>query len=162
MIRKVFKNRKPNAKIHALLNKYNIPKHYFSVNRKMVANAMFVGLFFAMIPMPMQMLAVILTLSIIKFNVPIAVSLVWITNPLTMPFIFYGEYTLGNLFFTQEAVPIQMTIEWFQNNLDSIFMPLYLGALITAFVLAFTSRYLVNHLWKRSVKNEKRNKETKT
>ena len=162
MIRKLFKNRKPNAKVHAFVSKYNIPKHYLSVNRKMVANAMFVGLFFAMIPMPMQMLAVILTLSVIKFNVPIAISLVWITNPLTMPFIFYGEYTLGNLFLAQEGVPIQMTIEWFQNNLDTIFMPLYLGALITAVFLAFSSRYLVNHLWKRSVKNEKRHKETKT
>ena len=161
MIRKLFKNRKPNAKIHALVGKYNIPKHYLSINRKMVANAMLVGLFFAMIPMPMQMLAVILTLGIVKFNVPLAVSLVWISNPLTMPFIFYGEYTLGNLFLAQEDIHMKMTIEWFQNNLESIFMPLYLGALITALVLGFGSRYLVNQLWKRSVKKEQRNKESK-
>ena len=97
MIRKIFKKRKMNANIEAIIKKYKIPREYLSVNRQTVSKAILVGLFFAFIPMPMQMMAVILMIPFIKFNVPIGVGLVWITNPVTMPFIFYGELIVGDI-----------------------------------------------------------------
>lgn len=159
MIRKVFRKRKPNPKIDAIIKKYKIPREYLSINKKSVANAMMVGLFFAMIPMPMQMVAVVLCVPFLKFNVPLGVSLVWITNPITMPVIFYGEYLLGNLLLFREGIDdVALTLEWFQDNLDDIFLPMYLGAFVTAITLALGSRYLLLHLWKRSVHQEKRDK----
>ena len=156
MIRKLFKKQKPNKRITALIAKYKIPKAYLSVNRKTIANAMMIGMFFAMIPMPMQMLAVVLCVPFIKFNVPLSLTVVWITNPFTMPFIFYGEYLLGNLVLFREGITdITLSIEWFQNNLDVIFVPLFVGALVAGLTLGFASRYLVMHLWKRSVHKEK-------
>ena len=160
MIRKIFKKQKPNKKIAALIAKYKIPKAYLSVNRKSISNAMMIGMFFAMIPMPMQMLAVVFCVPFIKFNVPLSLTVVWITNPFTMPFIFYGEYLLGNIVLFREGVSeIILSVEWFQNNLDDIFVPLFVGALVAGLVLSFVSRYLVMHLWKRSVHKEKREKE---
>lgn len=163
MIRKVFKKQKPSKKISELIAKYKIPQGYLSINRKSVANAMMIGIFFALIPMPLQMLAVILCVPFLKFNVPLGVSLVWITNPLTMPVIFYAEYLLGNLLLVREGVEnLELSIEWFQNNLDNIFIPLYFGAFISAIVLSLTARYLIMHLWKKSVHKEKFDKRSKT
>lgn len=162
MIRKIFKKQKPNKKIAALIDKYKIPKSYLSVRRKTVANAFMIGMFFAMIPMPMQMLAVVFCVPFITFNVPLSLSIVWINNPFTMPFIFYGEYLLGNLLLNRDGVTeVKLTLTWFQNNFDAIFVPLYFGALVAGVVLGFVSRYLVLHLWKRSVYKERRDKRVK-
>jgi len=161
MIRKVFKKRKPNKQIDAIITKYKIPREYLSINRKTVANAMLVGIFFAMIPMPMQMVAVVLCVPFIKFNVPLGVSLVWITNPFTMPVIFYGEYLLGNFLLFRDGVHnVELTVEWFQTNLDDIFVPMYFGAFVTAVVLSLSSRYIIIHFWKRSVHKEKYDKKS--
>ncbi len=46
--------------------------------------------------MPMQMLAVdSYKVAFIKFNVPVAISMVWLSNPITMPLMYYMEYKTG-------------------------------------------------------------------
>ena len=165
MIRKVFKKKKSNSKLDAIIAKYKIPREYLSVNRHSVSKAILVGLFFAMIPMPMQMLAVILMVPFIKFNVPIGVSLVWITNPVTMPFIFYGEFLVGNLLtFSSVTHDIDFIVElftmnWFSSEflskLMEIIVPMYIGALFCAIVFSISGYYLIRYLWWRSVHQEK-------
>lgn len=141
------------------MEKYKIPKEYLSINRKMVSRAMLVGLFIAFIPMPMQMLAIILVTPFFRFNVPIAISLVWITNPFTMPFIYYIEYLTGNLLLMQEGVSdIQLTMEWFEKNIGDIFIPLYVGTFFYSFLFSIGGYYLVNWLWVLSVNSEKKKK----
>ncbi len=169
MIRKVFKKRKSSSALDAVITKYNIPREYLSVNRNAVSKAILVGLFFAFIPMPMQMLAVILMIPFMKFNVPLGVSLVWITNPVTMPFIFYAELIIGDLI-TFEPVTQDLdfmvelfTMDWFSSaflsKLMEIIVPMYIGAFFTATVLAISGYYSVRYLWWRSVHNEKLRKE---
>jgi uncharacterized protein len=65
------------------------------LNRHSVARAMAVGLFWAMIPMPMQMLAAAAVAIALRANLPISIGLVWLTNPITMPPVFYCSYKLG-------------------------------------------------------------------
>jgi uncharacterized protein (DUF2062 family) len=159
MIRKVFKKKRPNPKLDAIMHKYKIPRELLSVNRKMVSRAILVGMFIAMIPMPMQMLAVILVVPFFRFNVPIGVSLVWLTNPFTMPFIYYIEYITGNFLLMQEGVnDIQLTMDWFTENIGDIFIPLYVGALFYSVLFSVGGYYLVNWLWIHSVGQEKKKK----
>jgi len=165
MIRKLFKKRKSNPKLDAILAKYKIPREYLSVNRHSVSKAVLVGLFFAFIPMPMQMLAVILMIPFFRFNVPLGVSLVWITNPVTMPFIFYGELIVGDIItfnpITQDLdfMVELFTMNWFSmdfiSRLMEIVVPMYIGALFCAVLFAVSGYYLVRYLWWRSVHNEK-------
>jgi len=162
MIRKVFKKKKSSPKLDAVMHKYKIPRDLLSLNRKMVSRAMLVGLFIAMIPMPLQMLAVVLISPFFRFNVPIGVSLVWITNPFTMPFIYYIEYTTGNILLMQEGVNnIQMTLDWFKDNITDIFIPLYTGTLFYSLIFSVGGYYLVNWLWILSVGKEKKQKDKK-
>ena len=162
MIRKIFKNRKhnPDSKLGKILDKYHIPREYFSINRKSISRGVLVGLFWGFIPMPMQMLAVVLTTPFIKFNVPIAISMVWLSNPLTMPAMYYMEYLTGNLILGKAGIEnIEISLEWFKSHIGDIFIPLYVGTAFYSIVVSYIIYLLINCLWIRSVKLEKHRRE---
>lgn len=156
MIRKILKKTSKHKKFNAFIEKYKIPKEYLSTNRRMVSKAVFVGLFIAFIPMPMQMLAVLAVLPFFKFNVPIALAMCWLSNPLTMPAMYYMEYLTGAYILGSEIVPVKMTLDWFSENIDNIFIPLYLGSLIYSLVASLSGYWFVNHFWKGSVHRDKK------
>ncbi len=161
MIRKVFKKSSYNkGKIDAFLDKYKLPKSYFGINRRSVTRAIAIGLFWAFIPMPMQMLAVIATTPLLRFNVPIAISMVWLSNPFTMPPMYYMEYLTGNFILGQEGIQnIELSVEWFKTNIGDIFLPLYVGTSFYSVVVTGFVYLVLNRLWVHSVKNEKKEKE---
>lgn len=160
MIRKVFKKRPAEkSKIDTFLDKYNLPRTYLSINRKTVSKGVFVGLFWAFIPMPMQMLAVIATTPFIRFNVPIAISMVWLTNPFTMPFVYFVEYLTGNFILGRKGIQdIELTVEWFASHFSDILVPLYVGTAFYSIVVSGLVYFLINRLWITSVQKEKDSK----
>lgn len=156
MIRKVFK-RKPSgeSKIDVFLEKYNLPKAYLSVNRRMITRGVSIGLFWGFIPMPMQMLAVMATTPFIRFNVPIAISMVWLSNPLTMPPMYYMEYITGNFILGREGIDdIELTMEWFTEHFQDILVPLYTGTAFYSIVVSSIIYVVLNRLWVKSVITE--------
>lgn len=136
-----------NEKTDELIIKYNIPRKYISFNRKNVAKAFFIGIFIAFIPMPMQMFAVLLVAPFVVFNIPIAFTLCWITNPLTMPVIYYIEYITGAYFLDIHVENVVLTVEWFTNNFSKIFIPLYYGAFFYSTLFASITYLLINFFW---------------
>ena len=160
MIRKVFK-KKPTekGKLDAFLDKYKLPKSFFGINRRSVTRGISVGLFWGFIPMPMQMLAVIATTPFFKFNVPIALSMVWLSNPFTMPPMYYMEYLTGNFILGEEGIhDIEMSVEWFKSNIGDVFIPLYVGTAFYSIVVTGIVYLILNRLWVSSVKSEKEEK----
>jgi len=157
MIRKVFKKKSSQkGKIDAFLDKYKLPKSYFGVNRRSVTRGVAIGLFWGFIPMPMQMLAVVLTTPLIRFNVPIAISMVWLSNPFTMPPMYYMEYLTGNFILGQEGIQnIELTLDWFKENIGDIFIPLYVGTAFYSIVVTGIIYLVLNRLWVNSVQSEK-------
>ena len=155
MIRKTLKKTSKHEKLKEFIRKYKIPREYLSTNRKMVSKAVFIGLFIAFIPMPMQMVAVLALMPLIKFNVPIALAMCWLSNPLTMPPMYYMEYMTGSFFLGSEIAPVEMSVEWFSDNIDNIFIPLYVGTAFYSIVGSSIAYYIVNHFWKESVHRDK-------
>jgi uncharacterized protein (DUF2062 family) len=103
--------------------------------------------------MPLQMVAVLFFMPFFTYNALLAIALVWITNPITMPFIYYIEYITGNFLLMQEStLQIELTIEWFQTHLDDIFIALYVGAFFYSVVFGALGYFLTNILWRSSVK----------
>jgi uncharacterized protein (DUF2062 family) len=159
MIRKIFKKKQSNGKIDRFIKKYKIPREYLSVNRKSISKGIFIGLFWGFIPMPMQMLAVIAMTPFFKFNVPIAISMVWLSNPVTMPFMYYMEYQTGNFLLGREGLEdIALTLDWFSANWDNILIPLYVGTIPYSTLVAALIYLMVNKLWILSVQREKPHK----
>ena len=161
MIRKIFKVTRSHSRVQGFIERFNIPRTYIGLNRRSVSRAVLVGVFIGLLPMPFQMVAVLALLPFLSFNAPIALALVWVSNPLTMPFIFYAEYVTGNyLLMRGDEVPGaatggEITMKWFESNIEAIILPLYTGALFTATLLSFTAFLLVNRLWIRSVHAER-------
>ena len=156
MIRKNLKKISKSKKLRDILKKYNIPSKYFSTNRQVVSKAVFIGLFIAFIPMPMQMLAVLLVMPFVNFNVPIAIAMCWITNPFTMPFIYYIEYATGSFILNTKVASVEMTLKWFNDNFENIFIPLYIGAFFYSILLSIIAYLFINFLWKFSVHKDKK------
>ena len=156
MIRQLFKNKTPNVKLNAFIKKYNIPREYLSINRKSISLGIFIGIFWGFVPMPMQMLAVLAMTPLFKFNVPIAISMVWLSNPLTMPFMYYMEYQTGNFLLGKEGIEgIEMTLDWFSANWDEIIIPLYVGTIPYSIIVSSLTYLIINRLWIISVRNAK-------
>ena len=156
MIRKTLKKTSKSEKFKAFLQKYKVPQHYLSTNRRMVSRAVFLGIFIAFIPMPMQMLAVLAFMPILRFNVPIALAMCWLSNPFTMPPMYYIEYLTGTFLLGIEVVDVEMSIEWFSNNIDDIFIPLYVGTFFFSAIGASLAYWAVNHFWHGSVHRDRK------
>lgn len=64
-------------------------------NRDCLTKAVYIGVMCAFFPLPGQMLLALIACLIVRANVPMALGLTWITNPLTTIPIFYASYWVG-------------------------------------------------------------------
>ena len=111
--------------------------------------------------MPMQMAGILATTPFFRFNVPISIAVVWLSNPLTYPPIFYGEYLIGNWILGRESIEgIELTITWFRSHWSQLATSMYVGAFVVATVFNYLIYLMINWLWMRSVKHEKHQKES--
>ena len=156
MIRKTLKKTSKSTKLQSFIKKYKIPPEYLSTNRKMVSKAVFIGLLIAFIPMPFQMLLVLAMMPFFKFNVPIALAMCWLSNPFTMPPMYYMEYLTGAYLIGSEIAPVEMSVEWFSESIDDIFVPLYVGTFFFSSIAASLGFWTVNHFWRGSVARDRK------
>ncbi|MBT5934238.1 DUF2062 domain-containing protein [Sulfurimonas sp.] len=156
MIRKALKKTSKSEKLKAIIKKSKIPAEFLATNRKMTSRGVLIGIFIAFVPMPMQMAAVLLFMPLLRFNVPIALAMCWLSNPLTMPPMYYMEYLTGAYLLGSEVAPVEMTLEWFSENIDNIFIPLYLGTSIYSVFGSLIAYWGVNHFWRKSVHHAKK------
>ncbi len=119
------------------------------MNRRSVAGAFAVGLFVAFLPVPLQMVLAAVIAVWVRVNLPISVLLVWVSNPLTMPPIFYTAYTIGRwiLDVPPRSFRVEMTLEWFTTDLLTIWKPLVMGSLVLAVVASVSGYLVIRILW---------------
>ncbi len=122
----------------------------FHMNRHSVSEAFFLGIFLAFLPFPGQIPLAAIGALMLRCNLPIAMALVWITNPLTFPFIFYFCYRLGVwiLDVPHRHVSFSLSWEWLQNNFLPIWPPLMLGCLICALFFSCSAYLAVQWSWR--------------
>jgi uncharacterized protein (DUF2062 family) len=120
------------------------------LNRYSVSHAMGVGLFAAFIPMPMQMLLAASLALLCRGNLAIAVGLVWLTNPFTMPPIFYCTYQLGSwlLQVPTMSLPDELTWSWISGELSTLWQPFLLGSVVTGVLAGALGYVLTMSFWR--------------
>ena len=99
--REVRHNRQLRLALGELLHDPNL----WHLNRRSVSGAFAVGLFLAWIPLPIQMVSAGLLALLLRVNLPLAVVLVWITNPLTMGPMFWSAWWLGAWILGDQRIP---------------------------------------------------------
>lgn len=120
------------------------------LSRRSVANACSVGLFCALLPIPLQMLVAAGGAWLVRCNLPLSVGLVWITNPLTMPLIYYGNYRLGAWLLDApvRAAPERLSTQWVAEQLLDILPALMLGSVVAAVGIGLVGNLVVRLLWR--------------
>jgi uncharacterized protein (DUF2062 family) len=122
------------------------------MNRHSVAKAFAVGLFCAFIPVPFQMILAAGAAILVHSNLPLSIALVWITNPLTMPVIFYFCYTVGSWILGTKAQTFHFhaTWEWIVNSLSTIGPAFLLGCGVLAASFSLLGYLIIQGLWRYS------------
>jgi uncharacterized protein (DUF2062 family) len=120
------------------------------INRTSASRAFFVGLFLAFVPIPIQMILAALISLRVRCNLPLAVGLCWISNPVTIPPLFYFSHRVGAavLGTPPQALQFQLTWEWISSSMGMIWQPFLLGCLICGFFFGSLGYFTVQLLWR--------------
>jgi uncharacterized protein (DUF2062 family) len=136
-------------KLGGLLHAPNI----WSCNRHRVAGGVSVGLFSAFVPIPFQMLLAAVLAVLFRVNLPISVALVWVSNPITMPPLFYFCYWVGTqaLGVAENPVKFALSIEWISNVMITIWQPFLLGCFLVGSSCALLGHVITRLAWRMIV-----------
>ncbi len=136
-------------------------------NRRSTAWAFTIGLFCMFIPLPFQMVIAAAFAILLRANIPVSVVLVWITNPITIPPMFYFAYKLGATILDIPSRPFtfELSFEWLFHQIGQIWEPLLLGSFICGIVSAIIGHMIIKILWRimitRAWLARKRNRQTR-
>ncbi len=130
------------------------------LNRRSVALATAVGLFNAWVPVPFQMVLSAGAAIMIGCNLPISVALVWISNPLTMPVLYYGSYKLGTVLLGEPVRDVEFAVsfDWLAAELGAIWEPFLLGCFVIGVASALFGYVGVQVLWRITVSKRWQNR----
>ncbi|GAV20337.1 hypothetical protein MMIC_P1302 [Mariprofundus micogutta] len=120
------------------------------LNRHSVAKAFLVGLVCAFIPVPFQMVIASGGAILVHANLPLSVVLVWLTNPVTIPPMFYGAYVVGAWVMNtpQKDFEFELSLEWLGSELSLIWQPFLLGCAVVGITAGLLGYLGINLLWR--------------
>lgn len=123
------------------------------LNRRSAAGAFAVGLFMAFVPLPSQMIMAAGVAIMFGVNLPLSIALVWITNPITMPVIFYFTYKVGAWLMgtPTQSFHFELTWEFLFNQMSTIGPPFLLGCAVCAVLASLIGYFGIRGLWRYSV-----------
>jgi hypothetical protein len=120
------------------------------LNRYSASGAVAVGLFIAFMPIPFQMVPAAALAIILRLNLPLAVVMVWVTNPFTMPPLFYLCYKVGIWIIgsVDHELAFAWSWEWFRKGLVKVWEPFLLGCSVVGSVSALAGYFGIRALWR--------------
>ena len=149
-----------NNKILGIFGSLLHDPNLWHMNRRSIAGAFMVGLFFAWWPVPFQMALAAGGAILLRTNLPMSVGLVWITNPLTMAPMFYFAYVVGTWIIDVPEVPfaMELSMDWLMSELSVIWKPFLTGCLILGVISSAAGYFGMSYVWAHLVM--KRRKES--
>lgn len=118
------------------------------LNRHSVALAFAVGLFFAWVPTPTQMAMAAAAALFVRANLPISVALVWLTNPVTMPPLFYFAYRLGIWLLDKPHFDSEFSLDTVFSHMADIGGPFLLGCLVLGITCSTLGYFGIKLFWR--------------
>jgi hypothetical protein len=162
MARKIFRRFLPDA--HTIRSHRSLQwladflhdPNLWHLNRRSVAGGAALGLFWAFVPIPMQMIPATAIAIWLRVNLPITLFGVWLTNVFTAPPAYYFCYLVGTWVLGTPAQDIAFNISWnwLRNELARVWQPFLLGSFIVSSVSATLGYVGVRLLWRWHVVRE--------
>ncbi|MBX2857723.1 MAG: DUF2062 domain-containing protein [Cellvibrionaceae bacterium] len=124
--------------------------YLFHLNRHSISAAFAVGLFIAFLPIPGQVPLVALSAAVLRCNLPIAFLLIMVSNPFTVPIIFYAAYKVGASILHVPPMPFhfELSWQWLSNGFLHVWEPLILGCLLASFFFSALGYLFIQWLWR--------------
>lgn len=156
MARRIFRRFLPNAALvreqralrflGARLHDPNL----WHLNRRSVAGGFGFGVFVAFLPFPGQMILAAAGAIALRVHILIAVAAVWITNPVTIPAIFYFCYRLGVELLGVEPhqVPVRFSLAFLQHGVVDIWAPLLVGSVTVGAIAGLAGYGFMRLAWR--------------
>ena len=160
MLKEFFKKYSPDPKqlkknkALGILGDHLYRPSLWHLNRHSVAKAFAIGLFCTWIPFPFQTVLAAALAIYFCAHIPLSVVLVFVTNPITIPPMFYFAYWLGNKLLLREvgSFNFELSWEWFTTGMLQVWQPLLFGSLILG-IISSTLGYITIHLlWRYNIK----------
>jgi len=144
--------------------KYHIQKHsqlqifgewlhdpnIWHLTRRSSAGGVAVGLFCAFIPFPVQTISAAALAILLRVNLPLSLIFSLVSNPLTIPVMFYLAYKTGAILLdlpvSQEE--FQFSLEWLMYTFSTNWQPLLLGCFIFASISSLIGYFSIRLIWR--------------
>ncbi len=125
---------------------------YFALNRRSVTGALAIGVFITMLPVPGHTPLAVIVAMLAGVNLGVAALAAWLNNPLTLVPVFYAEYRLGALLLNipPQPWPEEVSWTWIRGQIELMWQPLFLGALIAATIVTALVYFGANAAWRWS------------
>lgn len=123
---------------------------YWSFSGQPLCRGVFLGIFLAFVPLPIQMVLAILFGLWLRANLILAVALVWITNPLTMPPIYYLCYRVGKWIMhihNSDMKNTTLSLNLALSKPHLILQPFLLGSLVLGLICASIAYIMIRLVW---------------
>ncbi|WP_087017374.1 DUF2062 domain-containing protein [Thaumasiovibrio subtropicus] len=123
------------------------------LNRRSASGAFAVGLFMTFVPLPSQMIMAAGLAIAFGVNLPLSVTLVWISNPITMPIMFYLAYKVGAWLLNTPRHEFYFELSWsyLAEQMSILGPPFLLGCLVCGLLFALFGYFSIQWLWRYSV-----------
>lgn len=131
-------------------------REIWSISRRKVVLGILIGIFVACLPMPFQTVLAAFLAIVFNANLPISFALVFVSNPLTMPPLFYFEYQVGKLI-TNPENPIEFNFDSMYENFGDIALSLWSGAIIVGVISSLFCAAIFNYIWIHTVRKTRKN-----
>ncbi|MDA3555993.1 DUF2062 domain-containing protein [Acinetobacter sp. AOR15_HL] len=168
-----------NMKFLRIFGKKTLNPVLWYVNRKSITQAVFVGTFFGLLPIPFHSVFIVMAVLLFEVNLPISLMLAWLSNPLTLVPILYIGFWFGAHIFHVHMINKEMLLgvlhqisRWITNfghgHIDfSLAKILMTGLVVEAFVFAVILylsteifwRWMVIKNWKSRHRHKKQEEE---
>ncbi|MDA3971785.1 MAG: DUF2062 domain-containing protein [Desulfobulbaceae bacterium] len=132
--------------------------HIWYLNKNTISIGLGCGFFIGYLPIPMQMAVAAILAICFRFNLPAAIMIVWISNPLTWVALYYPAYKLGAFILGQQNIPpARLNVEWFMNHYPALFLGCFIIGLCGGIGCIIATRILWRlHIIRRWLERKRR------
>ncbi len=127
----------------------------WSLNRRAITTAFGAGIAISFVPLPVHLPLGLVAAMVWHLNVPAMIGTLLLLNPLTAVPVYYAAYRVGALLLGTTPGPFafELSWNWLQNGLGSIWKPFLLGCLVCSVVCGFLAYRLLELFWRISTVN---------
>ena len=142
-----------HASLRHVFGRLLLSADLWHLNRSSVAWAVSIGLFMAWVPVPFQMVLAAGAAILARCNLPVAVVLVWISNPVTVAPLFFAAHKLGGwmLGIQPGEFRIELSVRWLLDELGEVWEPFLLGCFVMGLACAILGQVAIRLVWRAHV-----------